>query len=77
VNDGVILNIGAGPEDYTIDVAAQHRPIPNARFFLQGNVANHGRTGNNPCCRMDSRTFAKARVDAGVTSRKAIEGKIH
>jgi len=55
----IVLNIGTRADDYTIDVATQHCAKPNARFCPKNDVPNHGRAGNNPCCRMESGTLRR------------------
>src|SRR5438128_2497872 len=48
VNNSIILNVRARSNDDAVDVAAQHGPVPNARFFCERDVANYRCAGDNP-----------------------------
>lgn len=56
MNDDTVLNVGARSDDDAVDVAAQNGSEPDARFLLQGDVADHGRARNDERARMDARS---------------------
>jgi len=58
VDDSIILNVRARSNDDAVDIAAQHRPVPNARFFRERDVANYRRTWDNPGAGMNRRAFS-------------------
>lgn len=47
VKDGVILNVRLRSHDNAVDIAAQDRAEPNARFFAQGDLAYHSGRWND------------------------------
>jgi hypothetical protein len=57
VNNGIILNVRARPNNDAVDVAAQHGAVPNARFFFENHIAEHRGAGDNPRAGMDCGTF--------------------
>jgi len=57
MDDGIVLNVRARPDDDAVDVAAQYSAVPNARLFCQGDIANYCCAGNNPGGWMDRGSF--------------------
>jgi hypothetical protein len=52
---GIVLNITAFADDNAIDVAANHRVIPNARIIAERHVTEHD------CAARDVNIFAERR----------------
>ena len=55
VHDGIVLNVGARADGDAIDIAAQNRAIPNARFFHERDIADDSGTGHDVGGGMDAR----------------------
>lgn len=55
VNHGIVLNIGARADGDSIDIAAQNRAIPNARFFHERDIADDYGTGHDVSGGMNAR----------------------
>src|SRR6267154_883775 len=70
VDDSVVLNVRARPDDDAVDITAQDRAVPDARFFFKNYVAEHSRARNNPRAGMDGGAFLQSRDDAVVTGRQ-------
>jgi len=48
VDDSIVLNVRAWPDDDAVDITAQNRAVPDARFFFKRYVTQHSRARNNP-----------------------------
>ena len=70
VDNSVVLNIRARPDDDAVDITAQDRAVPDACFFFENYVTQHSRARNNPRAGMDRGAFMQSRHDAVVSGRQ-------
>ena len=70
VDDSVVLNVRARPDDDAVDITPQDRSVPDARFFFKNYVAEHSRARNNPRAGMDGGAFLQSRDNAVVSGRQ-------
>ena len=70
VDDSVILNVRARPDDDAVDITAQNRAVPDARFFFKNYVAQDNRARNNPRAGMDGWAFLQSLDDAAMPGRQ-------
>src|SRR5918998_1958914 len=48
VEDATVLDVGAGADRHRLRVAAQHGPVPDARFFAETHLAYYVGPGRDP-----------------------------
>jgi hypothetical protein len=67
---GVVLNVGMVADDDAVDVAAQHRAVPNTRMRPDGHVAQDDGSPGKVNTPVEFRLLAQERV-------KLLRGSLH
>ena len=63
VQHRVVLDVGVMPDDDAVDVATQHRVIPNAGVIAERHVAHDHRRARDIHAATERRFFAEERVE--------------